>query len=339
MNRTIKVFMLLLAWACTALAEEARIGLSFADDHADVFGGTNAQFHISLASPKALQGWLAWCFSAAGRTITRGESAVSLSAGVPETVTIDLQVPPVKKGVVMTSALDATLHSTGAREALANIHKPIWVFPEDPFAYEKEWLKDLQIRLFDPEGNTVAAFESLQIPFEEIGRSSAIGSISEGILIIGEGISLMDYRGLDELMVEASARGIPVLCLALSEGEFYMPGTRNSKMPEPEGIQFARSGRIKAFDKRLDNHVWSQDRATVASRIAVLGERGAVIGDIETGDKNGWPWIEFSFKKGDEKLLICGFGIIQSWKDSPAPRYLFREMLKYLKGRNENGRK
>src|SRR6056297_1097930 len=99
MKKTVYALLLLLAFASTLHADKTAVDLSFAEGNSNIFGGTKVQFHISLASQNALQGQLAWRFSAAGRTIARGESAVSLNAGVPETVSLDLQVPPVKKGV------------------------------------------------------------------------------------------------------------------------------------------------------------------------------------------------------------------------------------------------
>lgn len=331
MKNTTKALLLLFVLIGTGLAAKADAILRVSENRSNIFGGQETLFNIYCASEEGLRGRIGWRFSANGRTIARAESEVSLASGSHEEIAIDLRIPPVKPGVIIEAALDATLTETDSEEALANLHKQLWIFPEDPFAHQKKWLKDLRIQLFDPEEGTAAALESLEIPFDELGSPSAIESIGDGVLIIGEGVSLMDYRGLDELMLEAAARGVPVLCLALSEGEFYLPGTYQSRLPAPTSMEMGRSNRIKAFDKRLDAKGWSPDGKCVASGIVVRGERGPVIGEVENGD-DGWPWMAISYREDGGRLMICGYGIIKNWDDSPAPRFLLAEILEYMAG-------
>lgn len=248
----------------------------------------------------------------------------------------------------MQASVSVSVYQGGAKDAVTNIVKRIWIFPEDPFANQKEWLKALNIRLFDPEKKTAEVFTEAEIPFEEIRNIDSFTEITNGILILAEGISLKDYRGLSEMMVNTAASGTHVLCLALAGGEIKMPGLGGVDLPQPGSMSFRRNDVISELDKRLDADAWPPDGKVAASCAKLKGERGPVVAEVQEGG-DGWPWIEMNFGKkagkpirqapldfAQGKLVICGFGIIEKWNCGPTPRFLFAKLLEHMVGKETN---
>jgi len=140
----------------------------------NVFGGKDAVFHFSVISPESAQGTVLWQFASEGRTIARGEQAVDIAPARPAVVEIKLTVPAVKEGVIMPASLVLAVTRPGVDKAVVDVTKPLWIFPEDPFAGKTEWLKKLNLQLFDPPGKTAALFTKAGIPFNETRNIDAL---------------------------------------------------------------------------------------------------------------------------------------------------------------------
>ena len=245
-------------------------------------------------------------------------------------------VPEVKEGVIIQALLSLSVIQEGTKEALADFEKTIWIFPEDPFANRKKWLKNVKIHLFDPEKKTGELFEKAEIPFEAVQNIDSVTEIANGVVLIGEGVLFKDYRGLSEMMVKTAARGIPVLCLAAADGEMTIPGMGSVDLPCPTSMAFRQSDIITELDKRLDANAWPPDGKVVVSTIMLKGKKGPVIGKIQKGGDE-WPWMEMNFGKPVRqaqgrhgRLVMCGFGIIEKWESGPTPRFLFAKILEYI---------
>ena len=235
----------------------------------------------------------------------------------------------VKEGVVMPASLAVALTRPGADKAVVEVTKPIWIFPEEPFAGKAEWLKKLNIQLFDPAEKTAALFTRIGIPFKETRNMDAFAEFKDSILIIGEGVSLKEYRGLADMMVKAAAAGIPVLCLALADGAMQLPGSAGSDQPPPSAISLKQAGIITELDKRLDAEGWAPDGKLLAARLALQGDRTGVWA-AATQDGSGWAWMDMRFGEGRGRIVVCGFAVVEKWKDSPAPRFLLTRILEYV---------
>src|SRR5690606_23449963 len=96
----------------------------------------------------------------------------------------------------------------------------VWLFARDPFANRREWLKQQQLVLYDPAGETAECFANADIPFELVANLSAIESVPTKLIVVGEGVSFREDRGLPELLCQRVEQGTPVLCLAPTQGEF-----------------------------------------------------------------------------------------------------------------------
>jgi len=297
----------------------------------NVFGGKDAIFHARFTADESFDGRIVWRYAADGRTIARGERAVKAGPSAPGITEVCFSVPPVKPGVIIQTTLSICAVSSGSDKEIANLDKTLWVFPDDPFAGRAEWLKALKIRLFDPSGATAKLFTEAGIPFTETRNSDALEGGGDSLLIVGEGVSFKEYRGLAANLIKAAAAGQSVLCLSPDSGDILLPGTEDSALPQPLSLIFSRRDFIKQLDKRLDA-AWRHPVGQAGeSGLKLRGNRGSVIVEIAK-DGGGWPLMETRYDKGHGKFVICGFGIVGAWADSPTPRFFLVKVLEHVSG-------
>jgi len=306
-----------------------------------LFAGEQVVRGFNVAGRGAFKGIVAWGLTVNRAVVSRGERAVGLAPNKATNVKLKLSLPPVKDGVVMPADLAVSLRPRGPGGAVATFTQRLWLFSRKPFAGRSAWLKSLRIRLFDPEGATSKVLTEASIPFALVRNVDAVADLEGGLLIIGEGTSFRNYRGLAAMMVKAAARGVPVLCLAPSGGDFAAAGAGDPELPSPVSIAFRREDIITEFDKRLDAGAWPHDGRIVATTLLVKADRGRVV--VRATDRPaGWPWLEAVFggpsrasgpsgKPGRPcRLVVCGFAIVRKWGAGPTPRHLFGQMLRRL---------
>lgn len=323
--------ILWLSSGAAPAAEQAVEQVTVSPDEAfsNVFGGRDVTLNYAITSPDKFQGRLGWSLSIEQRTIARGEVAITAGAGRPGHTALRLRVPEVKKGAVVAARLSVDLYAGGGGRRVAGHQRRLWIFHEDPFALQTEWLEGLEIALFDPEGDTAERFEEAEIPFKQVHNVAALESTACGLLIIGEGVSLDEHRSLPGVMMRTAAGGVPVICLALSSGELPMPGTAGADLPVPARVVLGRQDAITTLDKRLDAAAWPPDGEVVAGTLSITSKRYQVVGEVGEAE-DGWPWIEVRYPKPGATLLICGFSVVEHWDAGPAPRYLVARMLEHV---------
>lgn len=332
MNTAITGILLGVLLGGTLLQAESTISISVREPWSNVFGGKESTFHVSVTGPNAFSGRLGWQLAADGRTLVRGDAEIKVSPTAPGEVVIRIPVPEVKPGVILQTRL-SVLVLDGNREA-GHLEKTLWVFPENALSDRSEWLKALRLSLFDPIGKTAKLFDGLGIPYSGIRAVDTLSEVKDGVVIIGEGVSFKDYRGLSGGMLKAVASGVSVLCLAPAAGEIELPSSVSGDLSRPIAMEFQREIIIRKLDKRLDPEGWAPDGQSMACGLAFRGERGPVIAEVGSAT-DGWPWIELGYAKNNAKFVVCGFGIVGKWADSPTPRYLLVKMLETLRNKEE----
>ena len=322
--RKMAIFFAFLLSATTGLAGDGKVAVEALGQWANVFGGTERSFQCAIQAANAFHGIAKWEFNVSGRTIARGEQQVIPAAGNPVMLDLKLAIPPVTDGVVMQAVLAVAVYRDGQENPAGKLEKKLWIFSDDPFHGRKEWLAQLSIGLFDPEKKTAEQLTESGVPFALIDNIDALGE-GTGLILIGEGVSLKDYRGLAEALLNLASRGRVVLCLSLAGGEMLLPGMGDVDLPAPERLTFARHDVITALDKRLDAGTWDRDDMAAMASMKLKGERGPVSAEIVRGG-SGWLWTEMNYEKRG-RIIFCGFGIIDKWKSGPTARYLFASIL------------
>ena len=293
-----------------------------------VFGDSKVTLRFDVTSQEPFDGVFRWSFSANGRTIDAGESAVDAAAGHPAKAEVPLRIPTVKDGVIFETQLSVSVTARGQREEIVTLRRPITIFPRNPFFQRSSWLQELSISLFDPEEKTAEVFQSAEIPFKRIRNVATLDGLEEGLLVVGEGVSLLRNRSLSELLTAVAARGVPVLCLAPRDGKLALPIAEDEARSLPRSVVFRGTDVITELDKRLDARQWMSGGDVAASRINLRSDRGRVVGEVSDAPR-GWPWIEVRF--GDNSSLVyCGFGVIRRWDDGPTPRFLLARLFEHL---------
>lgn len=305
----------------------------------NVFGGAECEFAVRVTARRASTGRVVWRLAAGTATVKAGEVGYAAADDAPAAVAVKVAVPPVKGGVVLHTTLTLSVVEDKQAKPAAALEHDVWVFPPDPFADRAVWLKGLNLTLYDPKGDTAKVLAAAKVPFEEARDVSAVSAVTEGLVVVGEGVSFVDEKGLDAALVRLAAAGRAVLVLAPAAGELAIPGIAGPGAAF-EDLLFRREI-VRRLDKRLDPGSWPPDGKAVASSLVVKGGEAAV-GEVTAG-AGGWPWVEARAAAGG-RWALCGFGVVAKWDAGPTPRFLFARMLEHLTGpeaeqpKKENGR-
>jgi hypothetical protein len=301
--------------------DKAAVTVTATRSPGNAFGDQEIEFRFRVEAARAAKGRVVWRLAAGTATVKAGEADFGAGVDAPADVPIKIGLPPVKDGVVLQTRLTVSVVEAGQTKPAAALAHDLWLFPKDPFADRSEWLKKRKIALFDPAGATAKVLTAANVPFDEVRSVDAVAQLGEGTLVVGEGVSFKDERGLGTALQKLAAAGRPVLCLAPAAGEVVIPGIGG-----PAGLRDLsfRQEIVRQMDKRLD-----PDGVAAASSIAVKpGEEGAV-GEVTAGP-GGWTWIEANYGTGKGRWAVCGLAIIAKWERGPTPRFLFARMLEYL---------
>lgn len=320
-----------LAVALDGRGEEAGDGPAIRPREAwsAVFGGAPADLHFDIRGVPDARVRVGWAVSIGTRTVATGEVEAAPGAGGSASAAVHLDPPPVKDGVVLPALLRLSITQPGRRRPLARAEKTLWIFPRDPFADRARWLKGLKITLLDPAGTTAEAFEKMGIPFQPARDVDAVAALKEGTLVIGEGVSFAEQRGLAEAMAALAARGVPILCLAPSDGAIPIPDAGAAR-----SIMLRRADVIAALDKRLDAEGWPGDGELIAGGLVLKADGDRPIGEFVAG-RVGWPWLEVGYPGRKGRLVVCGFGLLSHWEAGPTPRFLLARMLEVVVGQDK----
>ena len=88
----------------------------------------------------------------------------------------------------------------------------------------------------------------------------------------------------------------------------------------PTALHFYEAAFARTLDKRFD----------VPARRAALRLTGTRTGSLVTVEAaGGWSGLEARWANGGT-LLLVGYGLLDTWEDSPVPRHLLFKMLEYV---------
>ena len=292
------------------------------------FASDEVTLGYTVDSRKSTGVRVAWAFSAQRRTIARGEMSRKV-----EPIEIALRLPPLREGVTLDTELHVQLIDDRGG-VVADHRRVLRIFGRDAFAHRREWLTGLKLVLFDTQKKTQETFDDAGIPYKLARNAAALRETTDGLVVIGEGVSFANHPSLPETLTDLAAKGVSVLCLAPADGHLAFPGAEDGR-PKPECVSFRGSEIITELDKRLDARAWPPSGGMVASTVEVTSRRGRVVLSVSDTPR-AWPWLEVTYTGQRQKnsdlpdsgrLIVCGFGLIDNWQASPTPRYLLMHIL------------
>ncbi len=336
-NLTVLLTVLLLCRIPICAAAD-KIQIAPVENCTTAFAGK--EFKVSMriiaaeGEPGVPGGTLQWSHSANQRMIAQGE--VQLNRGPSTKADLVLRSPELRDGVIFATTVTTDFVPQGKTEAAATLQRTLTLFPRNPLADRSEWAKSLDIELFDPTENTAPVFEDLKLPYRTVRNVSVVDDPRQaGIVIIGEGTSLVKYRALVETAMNAAASGRRIIMLAPSEGGFSLPGTIDDGKPNrafPGELRFSGTQVITQLDKRLDAKSWIGTGNVIPSRLLKIESRRGRVEAHVSNTAPGWPWLEVRFPDTNGVFIICGFQIIKHWENGPTPRFLLVRILESLQG-------
>jgi len=321
---TAAVVAALLTWP--AAGAEPDTELVCREQWSTFFGGQEVTLHFTVRSEEPIDGRMLWSHAADGRTIARGELAAKVKPGGESEAEIVLRLPEVRQGVVFDTQLNVLLVDR-ENQVLAREERTVRLFPTDPFVDRRDWLRGLEIVLYDPEGETEAVCKAHDLPYRLVGTMSALSSVEQGTVVVGEGISIDDRRGLPEALLRLAAGGVSVLCLAPADGDLPFPGGGDDEK-QPRRVMLDNREIIRELDKRLDADAWPPEGRVAATGLELSTSRRGVLLSVGPSPR-AWPWLEVVYPQGG-RLIVCGFGIVEQWDAGPTPRWLLLRILERL---------
>jgi len=320
---------------CTcSVAAAAPLALEPTTARTNFFAGREITLGVVIRGGDPAAGRLVWTLTAFGRRLAGGTCDVRHDGSPATIVEVDVAIPEVKEGVVVEAAF-TVIFADAAGTRLASHTRPVRIFPADPFVDRARWLETLEIALVDPVGDTERVLHAAGVPFTLVRSESDIAAAQPGIIVVGEGASWLDRSDLPALVTRFASTGLPVLCLAPRDGTLPLPGTADVEgAAVATRVAFERAGIVAALDPRLDGGDWVAEGRAIMTRLSIVaaGDRAMIRIAAAADDPGGWPWLEIDYadRAASATLVVCGYGIVSHWDETPAARYLLAAILDRL---------
>ena len=290
------------------------------------FSNQQSSLKFSVQGIQQWVGSVQWTLYVGNRAINKGEKSLTLDSDNNNEFDILIAVPPVKDNLVLKAVLKIKLVNQNASDSIA-FSNPLLIFGPDPFRHQQDWIRQANIQLYDPSGNTAEILTGSKVPFNRI-RSLDIDRLDRnGFVMIGSSTSLSKRQG--ESLLRLVESGITVVCLAPAKGSFPLSFHHESRN-RPVLMRFNDESIIKELNPALDSAGWGREQNVVSSSLHLSGNKLGSVANIQT-DNHGWPWLEIEFSTSRAKLIFAGFSIVPNWNTSPTPRYLLESILHYAK--------
>lgn len=311
------------------LAAEPNVSVRRVDSWTNLFAGKPASMSCEVSSKQAGEATLLWSLVVSGGVIARGEKAVTLNVARAVEVAWDVDLPEVKPGLIVPATLRLAVHPQGGSPKFEPVEENVVlsICSPDATALRGEWLKSLDIVLFDPAQRTADVFERNRIPCRVADDPQCAG-LTKGLILYGEGINPARLDAVWSAAIEAASAGRRVLVMASPGAVVPMEGLLASSTDSLRSVSLKRNDIIRELDKRLDATAWPKPGRLVASslHLSVRGEQPRV---EFRDDAEGWSWLHVRHRSGG-RLIWLGFGLAESWDATPTARYLLLKVLEEL---------
>lgn len=288
---------------------------------------------------------IGWSVFLENAVIRRSESMVRDDSKSGRLLTISFKVPEGDSRTQLTISVFVSVNGQDIRAA------EFFVYPTDPFRQRIDLPESEKLIVFDPSGNTAARLKSSNISFRAERRVDALNDLQEGIIIVGEGTSFRQYRGLGPILRAAASRGVRVLCLSPAAGAIPLSEpvkSASASVKESEGdgssiqkpdesggspqdvaalrkLECRQSDVLHDFDRHLDAFAWRGVSSMSDTSLQITGKSGST--SMEFSDTpGGWLWVDAEYVGGG-RIVCTSLQMIRHWESGPGPRHAFWNCL------------
>ena len=318
------LFSILVSAVCLAASLARAVDLCLLDHFSCTFPATTTVWQIQANAAASVA--ITWELTLASAVVDRGQFLVDAAkAGHP--LELPVRIPPLREGVTGQASL--IVQATADGQSARLVH-PVWILTADPWSGLRTELPKNPLLVYENGEALSAKLNGAGVRVTALRNTAAIAALTNGLVLVAEGVSLRAQRGLGEALVRAAAGGARVLLLAPSDGTLPLPGHEaQSGLPRPT-LCLAGAVALHQLDKRLDAYAWPGQASAVTASCVLSAERRKPEAEWAAGT-DGWAWVDLDFRAvGGGRLLAVGWAPVQAWERGPAPRYALATLIRHV---------
>jgi hypothetical protein len=262
-----------------------------------------------------------------GKAVAGDQKVFKLAAADLQREAFVFTYPAVDKRT--TFVLDARLEAQG--KLVYGEQRDIEVWPATAGRGAGKLARN--IVLFDPKGQTAAAFKAAGVEFQTAsGIAAPAGDAAQFVFVIGEqALDAGNAARVAELDAFAAAGG-KVLILAQSVSPNGLPAAVRIDTREWSSQTFVRAGSHPILQglSSWDLHFWAPDRV-VARGAYNKPDNGPALTLVDSGTDIGMEWVQMmELYRGKGVYLLCQLPVAGSFQTEPLAGELLWRMVDYL---------
>ncbi len=308
-----------------AVCPARAVDLCLLDHFSCTFPATTTVWRIQANAAAPVE--ITWELTLASAVADRGQFLAD-AAKAGHTLDLPVRIPPLREGVTGQATL--IVQATAGGQSARLVH-PVWILTADPWSGLRTELAKNPLRVFETGEALSTKLNGAGAKVTALRNTAALAALTNGLVLVAEGVSLRAQRSLGEALVRAAAGGARVLLLAPSDGTLPLPGHEAlSGLPRPALRLEEGAAALQRLDKRLDANAWPGQASAVTASCVLSAERRKPEAEWAAGT-DGWAWLDLDFRAGGGgRLLAVGWAPVQAWERGPAPRYALAALLRHV---------
>lgn len=291
------------------------------------FSDQDSTISLTVSSPIQFKGQVNLRLVSVGHTLGVFREEVVLSGGdAKKIIKINFRTPALKPNVIEPVDIQMSYLRRGKKTPVVAAPIRMWIFPKNLFGDKEKWLSSLGLILYDISGRTARMFQDLSIPVKITKNWGYIYSFSDGIVIVGENVSLNGEMATQ--LINLAARGLRVICLNPKKFTLTFSPEKLNFANSPVSLYLSGPEVIKNLNKSVDSQLWSYDGVKETNGILLKGVAGGSI-KVKLDKRGGaWPWIKLYFPKTRGSLTLFTLSLVDFYERNPTPEYLLYNLFK-----------